>query len=265
MGPEHVWWCVHPATRAVVAAHVDGRTGQLKELPLTKCIEAWGWDPMQSLKQQPPHGNRDNATGGGGDNGHPVATDDSCGGLPPPPPPAQGGTGGGTSSGGSSSSGSGNLRPLHRPRDELSDESVEKLEKLAQAGGETVRVEGLLQGPGGCGVGGVVTVPRVPPKFLRWLRARQGIYREIANMAHLGATRHENVVGLLEVLEYVQDTKSTLFLVLELVTGGELFDRICIGKGTTEATARRYFRQLVDGMGFCHDQGVCHRDLKPEK
>lgn len=46
--------------------------------------------------------------------------------------------------------------------------------------------------------------------------------------------RHGQVVGLQEVLEYVQDSKSTLFLVLDLVTGGELFDRIGPGRGTSE-------------------------------
>ena len=38
--------------------------------------------------------------------------------------------------------------------------------------------------------------------------------------------RHRNVVHLFEVLECIQETKSTMFLVLELVRGGELFDLI---------------------------------------
>jgi len=110
--------------------------------------------------------------------------------------------------------------------------------------------------------GTAVHIPKVPEKYVKWLRARQGIYREIANMSHLG--QHKNVISLFEVLEYVQDSKSTLFLSLELVSGGELFDRIKIGRGTSEVTAQRYFRQLLDGIGYCHAKGVCHRDLKPE-
>lgn len=51
---------------------------------------------------------------------------------------------------------------------------------------------------------------------------------------------------------------------MELANGGELFDRIKIDHGTREETAKIFFRQLVDGLKHCHDQGVCHRDLKPE-
>ena len=37
--------------------------------------------------------------------------------------------------------------------------------------------------------GAWVSLPRVPAKYVKWLRARQGIYREIANMSHLGSHR----------------------------------------------------------------------------
>ena len=46
MGLENVWWVVHPNSRAVIAAHQEPRTGQLRELPLPRCIEIWGWDPL---------------------------------------------------------------------------------------------------------------------------------------------------------------------------------------------------------------------------
>jgi serine/threonine protein kinase len=50
--------------------------------------------------------------------------------------------------------------------------------------------------------------------------------------------------------------------VLELITGGELFDKI-VNKGRfDEAEARFYFKQLIEAVEFCHSQGVCHRDLK---
>jgi hypothetical protein len=71
--------------------------------------------------------------------------------------------------------------------------------------------------------GKVVCIPRVAPKFIKFLRARRSVYREIAAMAAL--EHHDNVLDLFEVLELVEDSKATLFLVLEMATGGELFDR----------------------------------------
>eukprot|EP00759_Apiculatamorpha_spiralis_P037264 PhF_6_TR37184/c2_g2_i1/m.54776 len=81
--------------------------------------------------------------------------------------------------------------------------------------------------------------------------------REIAVMKVL---KHENIVQLREVLQ----TANHIYLVLELVTGGELFDRIVAAKRFDEATARRYFQQLIMGTYYCHMQGIAHRDLKPE-
>eukprot|EP00761_Pharyngomonas_kirbyi_P008524 gb/GECH01008536.1/.p1 GENE.gb/GECH01008536.1/~~gb/GECH01008536.1/.p1 ORF type:complete len:428 (+),score=109.33 gb/GECH01008536.1/:1-1284(+) len=81
--------------------------------------------------------------------------------------------------------------------------------------------------------------------------------REIAIMKIL---KHQNVVDLVEVLQ----TKKHIYIILELVTGGELFDRIVKAKRFDEDTARRYFQQLILGLEYCHSQGIAHRDLKPE-
>jgi len=72
--------------------------------------------------------------------------------------------------------------------------------------------------------------------------------------------RHPHVVQLKEVLA----SRSKIFIVLELVTGGELFDKIVADGRFKEKTARFYFQQLCVGTAYCHLQGVCHRDLKPE-
>ena len=83
------------------------------------------------------------------------------------------------------------------------------------------------------------------------------IKREIRVMK---AMQHDHVVQLVEVLA----SRNNIYLVLELVTGGELFD-VIVAKGRLEEDeARRYFRQLVSGLSYCHQRGVCHRDLKPE-
>eukprot|EP00605_Chrysophyceae_sp_TOSAG23-4_P000508 GSChrysophyteH1.ASY1.ANO1.570.1 assembled CDS len=98
--------------------------------------------------------------------------------------------------------------------------------------------------------------------YLGWLQTRQSVCREMLNMKKIGM--HENIVALHEVMELIQDSKSTLFLVLELVTGGELFDRMKISSASADSFARRYFTQLLSGIDYCHEKGVAHRDLKPE-
>lgn len=83
------------------------------------------------------------------------------------------------------------------------------------------------------------------------------VRREIAIMK---ALKHRNIVNLRQVLT----SQSKLYIVMDLVTGGELFTKI-LNEGKLEETiARRYFQQLVDGIEYCHRRGVCHRDLKPE-
>lgn len=72
--------------------------------------------------------------------------------------------------------------------------------------------------------------------------------------------KHKYVVEMIEVLA----SKTKIFIVLELVTGGELFDKIVQSKKLNEDQARFYFRQLVEGVEYCHKLGICHRDLKPE-
>eukprot|EP01028_Stygiella_incarcerata_P009336 TRINITY_DN43_c0_g1_i1.p1 TRINITY_DN43_c0_g1~~TRINITY_DN43_c0_g1_i1.p1 ORF type:complete len:435 (+),score=142.67 TRINITY_DN43_c0_g1_i1:113-1417(+) len=81
--------------------------------------------------------------------------------------------------------------------------------------------------------------------------------REIAIMKMV---HHKNIVNLREVLQ----TQRNIYIVLELVTGGELFDRIVQAKRFDEDTARMFFQQLIVGVDYCHRNGIAHRDLKPE-
>ena len=54
-----------------------------------------------------------------------------------------------------------------------------------------------------------------------------------------------------------------MFLALELGQGGELFDYMNV-LPFSEATARFYFRQLIEAVDHLHKQGMVHRDLKME-
>ncbi|GLE02517.1 hypothetical protein PINS_up011355 [Pythium insidiosum] len=130
-------------------------------------------------------------------------------------------------------------------------ETPEKMYAQLEAAHQEVQVKNQM-----------LKIPKIPRKFVKFAVTRRSIHREIANMSGLG--HHENVLRLEEALELVQDSKCTTFLVLELATGGELFDRIKLDCGTDEETARRYFEQLISGVAYCHLSGVCHRDLKPE-
>ena len=102
----------------------------------------------------------------------------------------------------------------------------------------------------------------LPVKYKAFLAQRSALFREIDAMRRLN--EHPNVLKLHRVLESVQDSKYTVFLVLELASGGELFDRIRENEGCGERVAAHYFEQLLKGVQYCHRKGVCHRDLKPE-
>lgn len=69
--------------------------------------------------------------------------------------------------------------------------------------------------------------------------------------------KHPSVIQLLEVLA----SATTIYIVLELVTGGELFDKIIEEGHFEEDEARHYYQQLMGGIAHCHSHGVCHRDL----
>jgi len=71
---------------------------------------------------------------------------------------------------------------------------------------------------------------------------------------------HKNVLRLEEVYE----VEETIALVMELVTGGELFYKIVERGNYSEQDAANIIRQIVEGVAYLHSNGICHRDLKPE-
>ncbi|KAK4354065.1 hypothetical protein RND71_026259 [Anisodus tanguticus] len=66
------------------------------------------------------------------------------------------------------------------------------------------------------------------------------------------------------IMEQVMASKTKIYIVLEYVHGGELFDEIARHGRLKEYEARRYFQQLINAVDYCHSRGVYHRDLKPE-
>ncbi|XP_059295876.1 SNF1-related protein kinase catalytic subunit alpha KIN10-like isoform X2 [Lycium ferocissimum] len=71
---------------------------------------------------------------------------------------------------------------------------------------------------------------------------------------------HPHVTRLYEVIE----TPSDIYVVMEYVKSGELFDYIVQKGRLQEDEARHLFQQIIAGVEYCHRNRVVHRDLKPE-
>ena len=90
---------------------------------------------------------------------------------------------------------------------------------------------------------------------------------EVKIMSHLN---HPNIVNFMEYNQDGVDEKKNgtkvpvSYIVLELATGGELFDYVATTGKFSENVARFYFQQLINGLEYVHMRGVTHRDLKPE-
>lgn len=76
----------------------------------------------------------------------------------------------------------------------------------------------------------------------------------------LKKVRHPNIVCLKDLYE----TPQNLYLVMELVTGGELFDKIVEKGQYSEKEASAIVKKMLGAVDYLHSQKIAHRDLKPE-
>uniref|UniRef100_A0A9L0IWQ8 Calcium/calmodulin-dependent protein kinase type 1B n=1 Tax=Equus asinus TaxID=9793 RepID=A0A9L0IWQ8_EQUAS len=101
----------------------------------------------------------------------------------------------------------------------------------------------------------LVALKCIPKKVLRGKEAL--VENEIAVLRRVS---HPNIVAL----EDVHESPSHLYLAMELVTGGELFDRITERGSYTEKDASHLVGQVLGAVSYLHSLGIVHRDLKPE-
>ncbi|KAG7093594.1 hypothetical protein E1B28_007260 [Marasmius oreades] len=71
---------------------------------------------------------------------------------------------------------------------------------------------------------------------------------------------HPNVMRLYDVW----DLPDEIYLILEYVQGGELFDYLCEKGRLPVSEALSYFQQIIHAVDYCHRFNIAHRDLKPE-
>jgi len=85
----------------------------------------------------------------------------------------------------------------------------------------------------------------------------EAVLHEVSVMARLD---HQNIV---EVLDFFEEDEQ-YYIVMELLAGGDVFDRIIDSKSYTEYDARKLARFMLETVGYMHSQGIAHRDIKPQ-
>ena len=120
------------------------------------------------------------------------------------------------------------------------------------------------------GKGGFGRVYKVRHKLSNQYRAMKIIQCKSSSEQHTLAINKEiNILknldhpNIIKVYEFYSSEKY-VYIINELCTGGELFDKIVDVKHFSESVACNIMRQLLSAIAYCHEKGVIHRDLKPE-
>ncbi|XP_068131902.1 death-associated protein kinase 2 isoform X3 [Hyperolius riggenbachi] len=92
--------------------------------------------------------------------------------------------------------------------------------------------------------------------------SRRGVTREEIEreVSILRDTQHPNIITLQDVYE----NKTDVVLILELVSGGELFDFLAQKESLSEEEATSFIKQILEGVSYLHTRKIAHFDLKPE-
>lgn len=83
------------------------------------------------------------------------------------------------------------------------------------------------------------------------------VYKDIEVLRVLD---HPNIIKLYEVFQDSED----IYLVQEFCEGGELFDYIVDKSNLNERDAAQMIKQINSAVHYCHNNGICHRNLMPD-
>ncbi len=154
----------------------------------------------------------------------------------------------------------------HKERIDLIKQNKQFNEKVSGASGDYFLGEMLGSGGFASVKAGIhaETGQRVAAKIMPAASAAEKAHKqEIVNMA---ALKHPNVVEVLDVVYQAGKKRGqgSIYIMLELMSGGELFSRVVDNGCLDEDEARFFFRQILEGMAYCHTRKLCHRDMKLE-
>ncbi len=85
---------------------------------------------------------------------------------------------------------------------------------------------------------------------------------EIEEIAIMKKLKHENIVGLHEVIDDPNSRK--IYIIQEYAAGGALMPDTETTHPFTVEQARKYFRDVLKGIRYLHSKGIVHRDIKPQ-
>ena len=105
--------------------------------------------------------------------------------------------------------------------------------------------------------GEILAMKRISKSKIQRNRLGDQVKKEIHAMKSL---KHPNIVQIKEVLM----DPNHLFIIMEFVEGGELYGKLATNGKMPERVAKKYFKQIMEAVKYCHCKNICHRDIKCE-
>ena len=97
----------------------------------------------------------------------------------------------------------------------------------------------------------------------RWSKQVQKQFASEVETLRRAVTPTQDHPNILKIYEVIKDAKY-YHIVTELLTGGEMLDKILSGTICSEAMVVGYMQQILSAVSYCHEVSIIHRDLKPE-